>query len=112
MFRDHANQFLERQPADPVALAAARAKLQAALGNVLKDTISDTLGKPAPAPYHPGAEQASVRSLRNAFIALLGASPDPAAVNPECAAEVEPLDLFLSFTGLLAPQDEDSEGGG
>ena len=71
--------LLERQPADPVALAAARAKLQAAVAAELAGTISDTLAKPAPAPYHPGAEQASVRALRNAFIALLGASADPAA---------------------------------
>lgn len=71
--------FLERQPADPVALAAARAKLQAALGAELGETIGETLAKPAPAPYHPGAEQASVRALRNAFITLLGASADPHA---------------------------------
>jgi aminopeptidase N len=66
--------FLERQPADPVALAAARQKLQGALCRELAGTIAETLAAPAPAPYHPGAEQASVRALRTAFIGLLGAS--------------------------------------
>ncbi|MBI1398719.1 aminopeptidase N [Hyphomonas sp.] len=66
--------FLERQPADPVALAAARQKLQGALCKELAGSIAETLAAPAPAPYHPGAEQASVRALRTAFIGLLGAS--------------------------------------
>jgi aminopeptidase N len=68
--------FLERRPADPVALAGARAKLQAALSAALAETIRETLARPAPAPYHPGAEQASVRALRNACITLLAASPE------------------------------------
>ncbi len=66
--------FLERQPADPVALAGARKKLQVALHGQLVGTIAETLQAPAPAPYHPGAEQASIRALRTAFIGLLGAS--------------------------------------
>ncbi|MBU4569376.1 MAG: DUF3458 domain-containing protein, partial [Alphaproteobacteria bacterium] len=66
--------FLERKPADPVALAAARLRLQGALYSQLANQVSEVLGAPAPAPYHPGAEQASVRALRTAFIGLLGAS--------------------------------------
>ncbi len=46
------------------------------------------------------------------LVADFVASADPQAVDPECAAKVEPLDLFLSFTGLLASSDEGSEGGG
>ncbi|MFN3910936.1 aminopeptidase N [Hyphomonas sp.] len=71
--------FLERQPADPVALAAARQKLQGSLCALLAGEIAATLSAPAPAPYHPGAEQASVRALRTAFIGLLGAAATPGA---------------------------------
>ncbi|MEQ9506052.1 MAG: aminopeptidase N [Hyphomonas sp.] len=73
--------FLERQPADAVALAGARKKLQVALYGLLSGTITETLRAPAPTPYHPGAEQASVRALRTAFIGLLGAS-DTAEAGP------------------------------
>jgi len=66
--------FLERQPADPVALSSARKRLQAALYEQLSSTIAETLLAPAPSPYHPGAEQASIRALRTAFIGLLGGS--------------------------------------
>jgi aminopeptidase N len=66
--------FLERQPADPVALQASIQKLKAALYRSLSGDVAETLSAPAPAPYHPGAEQASVRALRTAFIGLLGAS--------------------------------------
>ena len=68
--------FLERAPADPVALAAARRKLQAALAADLAPEISASLAGPSPAPYDPGAEQASVRALRSAFIMLLGGKGD------------------------------------
>ena len=68
--------FLERAPADPVALAAARRKLQAALAADLAPEISATLAQPSPAPYDPGAEQASVRALRSAFVMLLGGRGD------------------------------------
>ncbi|WP_291204711.1 aminopeptidase N [Hyphomonas sp.] len=71
--------FLERQPADPVALAGAIAKLKAALYSELASEISAALKAPPPAPYHPGAEQASIRALRTAFIGLTGASASPGA---------------------------------
>jgi aminopeptidase N len=71
--------FLERQPADPVALFAAQQKLKTALYNELADEVSETLKAPPPSPYHPGAAQASVRARRTAFIGLLAASPDPGA---------------------------------
>ena len=70
--------FLEREPADAVALAAARRKLQAAIAVELSPEISATLEKPSPAPYNPGAEQASIRALRSAFIMLLGGRGDAA----------------------------------
>ncbi|MFN3608576.1 MAG: aminopeptidase N [Hyphomonas sp.] len=70
--------FLEREPADPVALAAARRKLQAAIAADLSAEIADTLAAPSPAPYNPGAEQASIRALRSAFILLLGGRGDAA----------------------------------
>jgi len=66
--------FLERQPADPVALAAAHRKLKTALYHLLANAVSETLQAPPPAPYHPGAEQASIRAMRAAFVGLLGAS--------------------------------------
>jgi aminopeptidase N len=71
--------FLEREPADPVALAAARRKLQAAIAADLSAEITATLSAPSPAPYNPGAEQASIRALRSAFILLLGGRGDAAA---------------------------------
>jgi aminopeptidase N len=72
--------FLEREPADPVALAAARRKLQAAIAADLSAEITATLSAPSPAPYNPGAEQASIRALRSAFILLLGGRGDAAAM--------------------------------
>ena len=68
--------LLERQPAEPVALNAARKKLQSALAARLAPFIADTLGKPTPEPYDPGAEQAGIRALRTALIVLLGAATD------------------------------------
>jgi aminopeptidase N len=73
--------FLERQPADPVALHAAILKLKAALYSELASEITETLKTPPPAPYHPGAEQASIRALRTAFIGLTGASATPEAAS-------------------------------
>jgi len=70
--------FLEREPADPVALSAARRKLQAAIAHELAPEISETLAQASPAPYNPGAEQASIRALRSAFIMLLGGRGDAA----------------------------------
>ena len=64
----------ERSPADPVALADAQAKLKTAIYKRLSGEIAEVLKAPAPAPYHPSAEQASIRALRTAFIGLLGAS--------------------------------------
>jgi aminopeptidase N len=66
--------MLERTPADPAALHGAQMKLKGALYRALSVEISATLSQPAPAPYDPGAQQASVRALRTAFIGLLGAS--------------------------------------
>ncbi|MEZ5953089.1 MAG: aminopeptidase N [Hyphomonas sp.] len=71
--------FLERQPADAVALNAARRKLQTALAARLGPFIAETLGKPTPTPYDPGAEQAGVRALRTALIVLLGVAKEPSA---------------------------------
>ena len=73
--------FLERQPADPVALHAAILKLKAALYSELAGEISETLKAPPPAPYNPGAEQASIRALRTAFIGLTGTSNTPDAAS-------------------------------
>jgi aminopeptidase N len=73
--------FLERQPADPVALHAAILKLKAALYSELAGEIAETLKAPPPAPYNPGAEQASIRALRTAFIGLTGTSNTPDAAS-------------------------------
>jgi aminopeptidase N len=71
---DVGEMFLERQPADPVALNAARKKLQAALFGKLSGFADEILAKPARVPYDPGAEQASERALRTSLINLLAAS--------------------------------------
>ncbi|HBF91770.1 MAG TPA: aminopeptidase N, partial [Hyphomonas atlantica] len=56
--------FLERQPADPVALDAARKKLQAALYGKLSQFADSVLGESSTQAYDPGAEQAGERALR------------------------------------------------
>jgi aminopeptidase N len=66
--------FLERKPADPVALHSGRKRLQTALAATLAPTIATTLAAPSPTHYRPSAEQAGVRALRGAYIHLLGAS--------------------------------------
>lgn len=66
--------FLERQPADPVALQDARDRLQDALFGELAAFAASVLDAPTPTPYNPGAEQAGVRALRSACIELMGAS--------------------------------------
>ncbi len=71
--------FLERQPADPVALRDARGRLQAELSNALSGFVADVLATPTPEPYNPGAEQAGIRALRTACVELLGASEDESA---------------------------------
>jgi len=76
---DVGEMFLERQPADAVALNTARRKLQSALAGKLAPFIAETLGKPTPAPFDPGAEQAGIRALRTALIVLLGVSAEPSA---------------------------------
>ncbi len=73
--------FLERQPADPVALRDARSRLQAGLADVLSAFVTDVLVVPTPEPYNPGAEQAGVRALRTACVELFGASQDTNAVS-------------------------------
>ncbi len=73
--------FLERQPADAVALNTARKKLQSALAEKLSGFSASTLGKPTPTPFDPGAEQAGIRALRTAMIVLLGVSPDAGAAD-------------------------------
>ena len=78
---DVGEMFLERQPADAVALNTARKKLQSALATKLSGFAAETLGKPTPVPFNPGAEQAGIRALRTAMIVLLGVSPDPAAAD-------------------------------
>ncbi|KCZ52746.1 aminopeptidase N [Hyphomonas pacifica] len=71
---DVGEMFLERQPADPVALNTARKKLQKAVADKLEDLIIRVLGQPSPQPFDPGAEQAGTRALRTAFITLLAGS--------------------------------------
>jgi aminopeptidase N len=68
--------FLERTPADPVALHSARRRLQSALADALAATFATTLDAPSPTPYRPSADQAGIRALRGAYINLLGASAD------------------------------------
>jgi aminopeptidase N len=67
--------FLERAPADPVALQRARKRLQTALYSALAHDIVEILNAPSPVPYRPDAQQAGVRALRTAAITLMGASP-------------------------------------
>lgn len=65
--------FLEREPADPAALDKARKQVQSALAETLADDARRILDAPSPTPFNPGAEQAGIRALRTAMIALLAA---------------------------------------
>jgi len=101
--------FLERQPADPVALFAAQQRLKTALYNELAEEVSETLKAPPPSPYHPGAVQASVRARRTAFIGLLAASPDAGASKTlhrlyECAPNM--TERLSTLRALMATKSE------
>ncbi len=73
--------FLEGHPARPAALHKARKRLQAALYTALASHVNTVLGAPSPAPFNPNAEQAGVRALRTAMIALQAASPHRDAIH-------------------------------
>lgn len=70
--------MLERNPANPSALAAARKSAKFQLANKLELFAHKTLAEPSPSPYNPGAQQAGIRALRCAAIDLLGALEDAA----------------------------------
>ncbi|MEM1410686.1 MAG: DUF3458 domain-containing protein, partial [Pseudomonadota bacterium] len=71
--------FQERTPADPVALDAARKKVQRALAENLAEDAARILSVPTPTPFLPDAEQAGKRALRTAMIGLTGALQTSAA---------------------------------
>ena len=78
---DIAELMIVRRPADPEALFKARKHVQVALCEALYEDMQAYLATPTPQPFRPDAEQAGIRALRTAFIALLGASPDKGAVH-------------------------------
>ncbi|MEL6244085.1 MAG: aminopeptidase N [Pseudomonadota bacterium] len=64
----------DRTPADPAALQLARNAAKSALSARLTDWIDETLGQPAPTPYSPESDQASLRARRGAAVDLLASS--------------------------------------
>ncbi|MCF6328923.1 MAG: aminopeptidase N [Henriciella sp.] len=76
--------FLEHTPSDPVALSEARKTVERNLATALLKDATRILSQPSPAPFDPGVEQAAVRSLRSAMIALL-ATLDTNAANDHLA---------------------------
>ncbi len=92
---DVAELMLDHVPADPVALAAARRGLKAALAVRLAGDIARALGEPAPAPFRPDAAQAGQRALRAGFMDLAAHSGTLCALLP---------DLFAGATCMTEQQ--------
>ena len=82
--------FLEREPVDVTALAAARKTVKLAIARKLETFSLDLLNKPAPAPFKPDAKQAGIRALRTSAMDMLGAREETAAL----------LDLFELATSM------------
>ncbi|MEO0549962.1 MAG: aminopeptidase N [Pseudomonadota bacterium] len=72
--------FLEREPAAPVALAAARKEMQKALAIELQADAETVLAETPPKAFKPDAEQAGIRALRSAMIVLTAALESDNAV--------------------------------
>jgi aminopeptidase N len=66
---------------DPDAIFAARKHLRAAIGRALGPTLASTYQQMmTPGPYHPDAESAGRRALKNVCLALLAATGEEQAV--------------------------------
>ncbi len=63
-----------RENVDPEAIHAARERLRSAFGRSLRSSLEEVYEASAPAePYHPDAESAGKRALRQACLSLLAA---------------------------------------
>ena len=66
---------------DPDAIFAARKHLRAAIGDALGPTLASTYRQMmTPGPYHPDAESAGRRALKNACLDLLAMTESDAAI--------------------------------
>ncbi|MEE9380903.1 MAG: aminopeptidase N, partial [Hyphomonadaceae bacterium] len=68
--------FLDREPADPVALAAARKQVKQAIAAELVSFADAVMAEASPVPFKPDAAQAGIRALRTAAMDLVGARGD------------------------------------
>ncbi len=90
--------FMERDPADPAALAAARRSVRAALAQAFAGDARDILATPEPTPFRPDADQAGIRALRGAAMAVLSMTREPADIARLAAL----FDGAVSMTESLA----------
>lgn len=71
--------MVEQVPANPAELDRARQTVRRQLAHALAPLTNAVLKTPSPTPYHPGAEQAGIRALRCAIIALLDVASSDAS---------------------------------
>lgn len=104
--------FLDHQPVNPGALLSARKQIQKALATELEQDLVEVLRAPAPTPFNPRVEQAGVRSLRSAAIALLGALGSDsvheliAQLHDDAPNMTESLSTLRTLCAVKAPQRE------
>jgi aminopeptidase N len=102
--------FQEHTPAQPVALDNARKAVQKALAAELADDAERILAKASPAPFAPNAEQAGIRALRGAMIALTGAMRGSASDAKLKAVFDAAPNMTESLTSLRALCASDAAG--
>ena len=73
---DVGEMFLDREPAEPSALATARKTVARAIAKHLSDFTQAILAAPSPAAFKPDAKQAGQRALKTAAMTLAGARGD------------------------------------
>jgi len=102
--------FLQKLPAEPAALDAARNRWRRALmaHGAMAEFCEEVLDTPSPAPFEPSAEQAGVRALRTAMIAGLGslgatAEPKLAALYASATNMTEQLACLRSLVEAAGP---------
>ncbi|MEM6900862.1 MAG: aminopeptidase N [Pseudomonadota bacterium] len=101
--------FLEKIPADPVALSNARKAYKTELANILAEDIVNLLSEPAPTPFRPDAEQAGIRSLRSALMDLAAHHKTAKSVLPGLYDNASSMtEQQSALSALLAADDASS----
>jgi aminopeptidase N len=93
---------------DPTAIFRARMRMQTAMAEALRPTLTmlyDTLD-PGPV-YSPDATQAAARALRNTCLALLSRIEGPERARAQFDAATNMTDQLAAFTTLLEQGDEE-----